>query len=112
MPKKTVISFEMPKKKLKSGQVAPEQINVHVPSEVDIPDSIFSQLNEFVVGGYVLFYSGPGGRPQIRMRFDSEIHSIGINNFIRYYADSIEDSQAQAVDSVLCGNKNREDDDE
>jgi hypothetical protein len=74
---------------------------ISVPSGFDIPESFFSQLDEFSNGGYVLFYVNGSGGFGVRNNFDGDIQAVGLNNFIRYYSQTLEDIQASTINDKL-----------
>lgn len=94
-----VIQIKMQKNKgAKSKKV---QKPISVPSGFNIPESFFSQLDEFSNGGYVLFYVNASGGFEVRTNFDGDIQAVGLNNFIRYYGQSLEDIQASIMNDKL-----------
>lgn len=81
---------------------------IYVPGQFTIPESFFNQLNEFTNGGYVLFYVNAKGSPEVRTQFDNDIYGLAIHNFIRYFANSVEDIQAASVNNGVSGDDSDE----
>ena len=55
-----------------------------------IPDSFFSQLDEFSAGGFIIFLIDEEGNPRIYNKFDTTINAIGLHKFGSDYFSSWE----------------------
>ncbi len=67
-----------------------------------LPDKLLNHLNENTAG-FILFTLDGNGSPSVYTNLDSEIHSIGLHNFIRHYSDTIETMHSNAIFESISG---------
>jgi len=77
----------------------------------EFPESLLNQINENSAG-FVLFTIDADRKPCIYSKIDNSIDDIGIHNFIRHYADSIETSHSNSVYTSVVGEEPPEGEDE
>ena len=58
-------------------------------SKFTIPESIFSQLNEFSKGGFVLFLFNADGDPEFYLSTDDAQSSMALHSYIENWATAI-----------------------
>jgi len=56
-----------------------------------IPDSFFSQLNEFTNGGFLLITINDEGNPSVCSQFDNSIIALGMRKFALDYFKTMDD---------------------
>lgn len=98
---------KMQKKQKVDAQKQPKPI--YIPGKFTVPESFFNQLGEFTNGGYVLFYVNASGSPEVRTNFDNDVYGLALHNFIRYFANTVEDIQASNVNNALTGGDQMDD---
>lgn len=70
------------------------------------PESLLNQINENS-SGFVLFTIDQDRKPCVFARLDNSIDDIGIHNFIRHYAESIETAHSNSVYTSITGDEDQ-----
>jgi hypothetical protein len=55
-----------------------------------MPIEVLNQLNEYTVGGFILFYfNSKEGSPEHVMSFDTTVHSLAMQNYLNNCVDAL-----------------------
>lgn len=66
----------------------------------DIPIDIIHALDEHTVGGYMLFYfNQKDGNPAIRIRMDSQVHTLALQKYVTDWLESLRELQ---IEQNMC----------
>jgi hypothetical protein len=66
------------------------------------PQNLLMQINENTAG-FVLFTIDGNGHPCVYSKLDNQINEIGLHNFIRHYAETIETAHSNSVYTSVMG---------
>lgn len=72
------------------------------------PENLLNQINEHTAG-FVLFTIDVNGNPCVYNKFDNQMGEMGLQNFIRHYADAIETAHSNGVFASILGPLDEED---
>lgn len=72
--------------------------------EFIIPPSLFSQLNEYSNGGFLLVILNEAGEPELYRKFDSSIHQIGVQKWTLDYLQASDIAQSERLQEIIAIN--------
>ena len=75
-----------------------------------IPPDFFTKLNEFTMGGFILFTLDEDGSPKVYSKFDSDTHALALMSFLKHYADALDDNTASNISDGINGDGGPPDD--
>lgn len=74
------------------------------------PHNLLEQINEHTAG-FILFTIDANHNPCVYNKFDCQVDEMGLSNFVRHYADTIETAHSNGVYASILGNPNGDDED-
>ena len=71
-------------------------------SDGGIPPAVLNGLNQFTIGGFVLFYfNSKDGLPDHIMSFDSPVHAVAMEKYMEDWTEAFHDLQISMTKSNI-----------
>lgn len=77
----------------------------------EIPESLLNQLDECTKGGFILFAINDSGQPVIYQKYDCDINAIGLQTFVRHWAENMDEVNSQIIFNNIVGEGCHEEED-